>query len=254
MKKIFSLLLTLLLSTSLGAKNKFLKPDNFTKAAIGKFAACLPGPTGATGLTGVGRRGAAGAQGPTGATGFTGVGTPGAQGATGATGFTGVGTPGADGNTGATGNTGTLSSNFYGLVATINRVVPTSSAPVFFDNISGGSGFSGNNFSSPITITNAGTYLVTYSLCVNSVVFGAINFISTITTTGSDQYGLPSPVSFTENIVLNGAPVIPSNSGGTLSSEFIFTFAANNTLQLFVQADVSGGTLVGGTLTITRIS
>jgi hypothetical protein len=84
MKKIFSLLLTLFLYAPLGAKNKFLKPDNFMKAAIGKFAACLPGPTGATGttgLTGIGRPGARGAQGPTGATGATGF-----TGSTGATG------------------------------------------------------------------------------------------------------------------------------------------------------------------------
>jgi hypothetical protein len=65
MKKIFLGLVILFLYVSLSAKNKFLKPDNFTKAAIGKFAACLPGPTGATGV-----------QGPRGATGNTGPSFP----------------------------------------------------------------------------------------------------------------------------------------------------------------------------------
>jgi hypothetical protein len=140
MKKIFSILLTLFLCTQLDAKNKnkFLKPDNFMKAAIGKFAACLPGPTGATGSTGV--------KGPKGTTGSTGV-----KGPKGATGPTGTSSVGID--------------YFYAFSTGAQDSTGTSFIPITLENFTPSNGWTPTDTTNTVFICPAtGTYEIAYTL------------------------------------------------------------------------------------------
>lgn len=121
-------------------------------------------PTGISGITGP--TGATGATGPTGATGAAGpAGATGAIGATGPTGPTGI--TGATGATGATG-TAPIVSALY--ATNIPVQTPAAAAALTFDTnvIIEGTGVTHAEGSSNITLTESGTYLVSYSVSATS--------------------------------------------------------------------------------------
>jgi hypothetical protein len=122
------------------------------------------GATGATGATGT--AGTAGATGATGATGTAGVvggtGVTGATGSTGATGLPGdTGATGATGVTGATGATGILG---FGYIYNLTAQSIAVEAAVPFDSNGPLSGITHPAGSPSITVTNGGTYAITFSV------------------------------------------------------------------------------------------
>lgn len=139
------------------------------------------GQTGATGLTGsTGSTGETGFTGPTGFTGETGAtgltgstgnigstGSTGIDGSTGITGATGAtGTTGFTGSTGTTGATGTDGGLLdFAFIYNLTAITIATEADVpFSDNGPMTAGFTHAPNSSVITIVNAGTYLITFSV------------------------------------------------------------------------------------------
>ncbi len=115
------------------------------------------GPTGATGATGP--TGATGVTGSTGATGPTGTGSTGAAGPTGATGATG-----ATGSTGATGTAGGILDFAYVYNLTAQPTIAIEADILFDTNGPISSGFTHAPGTSTITVVNAGTYAVIFSV------------------------------------------------------------------------------------------
>lgn len=138
------------------------------------------GPTGATGATGIGATGptgprgpgsgATGATGPRGATGPTGpgAGATGATGPTGAAGATGpagaTGLRGATGATGPTGATGTGGILGYGYIYNLTAGTVAVEAPILFSNNGALVGITHTPGLSGITVVNAGTYSIIFSV------------------------------------------------------------------------------------------
>jgi len=129
------------------------------------------GVTGSTGYTGSGTTGTTGLPGTTGTTGFAGTtGTTGATGVTGSTGTAGatgatggIGATGAAGATGATGPAGGVSE--YAYIYNLTGYAVAVEADILFD--SNGpitAGFLHTPGSSMITIVNAGTYKIQFSV------------------------------------------------------------------------------------------
>lgn len=119
------------------------------------------GRTGATGATGAGATGATGAtgpsQGPTGGTGATGA--AGATGATGAAGATGLA-----GTTGATGAAGGILDFAYVYNLATQATVAIEADVIFDTNGLLTAGFTHTPNTAGITVVNAGTYRITFSV------------------------------------------------------------------------------------------
>ena len=207
------------------------------------------GPTGGTGATGAqgptgstGATGATGAQGPTGSTGGTGA--TGAQGPTGSTGVTGAtgaqgptGPTGATGATGPTGPTGSVAS--YGYIYTTAGAGVLGGADVPFSNNGPLSNITHAANSTIITVSNAGTYLISYSVNIMTGVGSAIAVAVNGTVDVSTQ--VPSLVATGE---IGGSVVL------TLAAGDVITLRNNSAVPLTLTLAPN----VGAQLTLTQLS
>lgn len=197
-----------------------------------------PGPQGSTGVTGpTGATGATGASGPAGPTGPTG-----ATGATGPTGASGpAGPTGATGSTGPTGPTG--ASGVSAAMSALNTSASTFSVTTDGTDISLPvqpymNGFTANAANTAFTVTQTGTYLISYDIKMTS--------------------GLP----MSSRVTLNGTPILNSvSTSSSASNEYSVTFMQALTagdiisLQLYgVNGQVTLQAGTGASLNIVKIS
>ena len=235
------------------------KPARFTGSARAHSSRCVTpppaspgqrGPQGVRGLRGVtGKTGAAGPQGPQGVQGNTGAaGSTGATGATGPAGPTGAtGLTGATGATGSTGPAGPAGTNglaqyayVYNLAAEVVAIeadVTLGTNGVLTSGITHAPGTAG------ITLVNAGTYEVTYSV------------------SGSE----PSQFAVFDNGALVAGTIYASGAGTQQNNgQAIITVAAGDVLTIRNHSSAAAVTLatpVGGTqaevnasVTITKLA
>jgi len=188
----------------------------------------VDGKTGSTGITGTagldgtdgqrgidgtngaqGSAGTNGATGPTGAAGLNGIGMIGATGANGAAGAQGVaGTNGAAGSQGAA---GTMSANFASYYSSTPVNIPSSSNWILeFPTQTARKGTDITVTGSNISISRAGTYLITASGIVQHTVYegetGSLNFNITLQQRingGSSTNIAPSPLASYANTILD---------------------------------------------------
>ncbi len=210
-------------------------------------AAGAVGPAGSAGLIGpIGLTGATGPQGPPGVQGEVGAtGPPGADGATGPTGPPGsdgldgaTGPPGATGPAGPQGPAGTSGLSEYAFVYNLGaEVVPLEGDVTFDSNGVSTSGITHALGGAGITLVNAGTYSVAFS----------------VSGTEASQFAL----------FVNGATLVPGSvygsGAGTQQStgQTIATFAAGDVLTLrnhTSAAAVGLATPIGGTQPSTNAS
>jgi hypothetical protein len=180
-------LITLLIVSTISAKNKFLKPDNFTKAVIGKFAACLPGPTGATGATGH------------------------------------KGDPGTNGTKGPTGATGSLSSSYASRAADGTQVVTTVPTNIDFNTaFIAPVGISYNPLTKVFTATTTGVYSITHSINVENTGvnnYVVLDYIFNGTSTTQYTQAVPTPINanYPPTAVFTNSFLFSVNAGDTFS-------------------------------------
>jgi hypothetical protein len=185
----------------------------------------LTGPTGATGATGP-TGGATGNTGATGATGAAGlIGTTGTTGATGPTGATGA--TGSTGATGATGSAGGILGFAYVYNTAVEATVAIEADVLFDTNGPLSSGFTHTPGTSQITVLNAGTYYIIFSVSgVESNQFAIfVNGVATspVTIYGSGA-GTQQNVGF-GTLVLNAGDVITLRNHSSASAVTLQTLA-----------------------------
>ena len=230
-----------------------------------------PGPTGPTGPGG-GATGVTGVTGPTGATGSLGItGVTGVTGATGATGVTGVtGATGPTGVTGATGATGVTGvTGATGVTGIVGPTGPTgATGATGIVGPTGATGVTGSAFTPVIGsfISNTTQYpdpinptTVPVAISYSSRTEGTINvvgssypasqlvipvsgiyrflFSAQCISTGSNFIEIWPVINGTTLPVSNTRLRVPSNTETCLTVEYIVSFNANDTLQLYMRGD-----------------
>jgi hypothetical protein len=192
----------------------------------------LRGPRGLQGVKG--KTGAAGRVGASGVTGSSGVqGPQGVQGATGA-----AGAAGAAGPAGATGATGPGGSSEYGYVYNTSGQTVAIGGAITFDSSGVLAGIVHAPGSATITIVNAGTYEVTFSVSSTGEPYQVGMHIDGTLVPGSD-YGTAAA------------------TGGESAGQAIVTVAAGSTLTIVNDASAAAFSLaatIGGTQTTTNAS
>jgi len=206
----------------------------------------VTGPTGATGSTGAtGPTGATGSTGSTGATGATGptgaTGSDGLAGATGATGPTGAtGATGATGPTGATGATGSdVSALGYAYIYNTTSQTIAAEAALTFGSNGPLSGVTHTAGTSSITITNTGTYSMSYF--VSGTTANQFTLFVNGTANTTTTYGTTAGITVGQAIL-------------SLSAGDVLTLVNHTSVVVVLPTSVTLGLQVGGSQTSVNAS
>lgn len=180
---------------------------------------------------------------------------PNLVGTTGATGATGpIGMTGATGVTGSTGETGPPVTTTYGQIYNTSSQSVESESAITFNNNSNLSDITHTTSSGNIVVGTAGTYYVTFTVSVQSIIVvgkdHAFALFNNGTLVPNMNYGITTPgISLsTGNYQVTGSAMVALESGATL------TLVNTTGVSITLPTGIGNQTMVNSSVTLVRLS